>query len=150
MSDIQETSATHARATARQALQKLNTVLAKRMESVEGVDVAVEESDEVIRLPQDVADLLRDILTNAAAGRSVGVIPTSAELTTQQAADLLNVSRPHVIKLMDDGVLEGHKVGTHRRLYASTVRAYKHQRDFEQRAAAGELTVLSDELGLYE
>ena len=80
----------------------------------------------------------------------MSVIPTSAELTTQQAAELLKVSRPHVIKLMDDGILEGHKVGTHRRLYAADVQAYKHQRDIKQRATADELTALTDHLGLYE
>lgn len=150
MSNVQENSAIHTRATARQALQKLNNVLTKSTDPVEGVDVTVEGSDEVIRLPHDVAGVLRDILANAAVGRSVEVIPMNAELTTQQAADLLNVSRPHVVKLMDDGTLEGHKVGTHRRLYASTVQEYKHQRDIKQRSAADELTVLSDELGLYE
>lgn len=149
MTNMQDNSTTQTRATARQALRKLNTVLAKRTDSAEGVDVAVEGSDEVIRLPQDVAVLLRDILANNAAGQSVGVIPTSAELTTQQAADLLNVSRPHVIKLMDNGILDGHKVGTHRRLYASDVQAYKHQRDIKQRAAADELTALTDQTGLY-
>lgn len=149
MTNMQDNSTTQTRATARQALRKLNTVLAKRTDSAEGVDVAVEGSDEVIRLPQDVAGLLRDILAKTAAGQSVGVIPTSAELTTQQAADLLNVSRPHVTKLMDDGVLKGHKVGTHRRLYASDVQSYKHQRDIKQRAAADELTALTDQLELY-
>lgn len=150
MTNMQDNSATQTRATSRQALRKLNSVLAKRTDSTEGLDVAVEGSDEVIRLPQDVAVLLRDILANTAAGRSVGVIPTSAELTTQQAADLLNVSRPHVIKLMDNGILDGHKVGTHRRLYASDVQAYKHQRDIQQRAVADKLTALTDHLGLYE
>ncbi|MCT1452304.1 MULTISPECIES: helix-turn-helix domain-containing protein [unclassified Corynebacterium] len=150
MTNVQDNSTTQTRATARHALRKLNSALAQRTDSTKGIDVAVEGSGEVIRLSQDVAGLLRDILANTAAGRSVSVIPTSAELTTQQAADLLNVSRPHVIKLMDDGVLEGHKVGTHRRLYASDVQAYKHQRDIKQRAAADELTALTDHLGLYE
>ena len=150
MTNVQDNSTTQTRATARHALRKLNSALAQRTDSTKGIDVAVEGSGEVIRLSQDVAGLLRDILANTAAGRSVSVIPTSAELTTQQAADLLNVSRPHVIKLMDDGVLEGHKVGTHRRLYASDVQAYKHQRDIKQRATADELTALTDHLGLYE
>lgn len=74
----------------------------------------------------------------------------NAELTTQQAADLLNVSRPHIAKLIDEGTLKGHKVGKHRRLNAIDVQNYKHQRDVEQRDAVDELTALSDELGLYE
>ena len=60
------------------------------------------------------------------------------------------MSRPHVVKLLDQGILKGHKVGTHRRLYASDVQDFKHQRALEQRAAADELAVLSDELGLYK
>ena len=114
------------------------------------MEVRVEQSDEVIRLPREGATVLREILVNTAAGRSVKVIPMHAELTTQQAADLLNVSRPHVVKLMDKGVLPGHKVGTHRRIYAADVHAYKHQRDIEGRIAADELTALTEEMGLYE
>ena len=72
------------------------------------------------------------------------------ELTTQQAADLLNVSRRRVIELRDEGTLEGHTEGTYRHLYASSVQDFKRQRDLKQRAAADELAVLSDEMGLYE
>lgn len=72
------------------------------------------------------------------------------ELTTQQAADLLNVSRRRVIELRDEGTLDGHTEGTYRHLYASSVQDFKRQRDLKQRAAADELAVLSDEMGLYE
>lgn len=72
------------------------------------------------------------------------------ELTTQQAADFLNVSRRRVIELRDEGTLEGHTEGTYRHLYASSVQDFKRQRDLKQRAAADELAVLSDEMGLYE
>ncbi|MDK4269058.1 helix-turn-helix domain-containing protein [Corynebacterium accolens] len=72
------------------------------------------------------------------------------ELTTQQAADFLNVSRPRVIELMDEGTLKRHTEGAYRHLYASSVQDFKRQRDLEQRAAADELAVLSDEMGLYE
>lgn len=149
MTHAQDNSTAHAKATAQKALRKLNRALAGDAD-LGDVDVIAEGTNEPIRLPRDVAELLREILANTAAGRTVGIIPTSAELTTQQAADLLNVSRPHVVKLLDQGILKGHKVGTHRRLYASDVQDFKHQRALEQRAAADKLAVLSDELGLYE
>lgn len=149
MTYAQDNGTAHTKATAQKALRKLNRALAGDTD-LGDVDVITEGTNEPIRLPRDVAELLREILASTAAGRTVGIIPTSSELTTQQAADLLNVSRPHVVKLLDQGMLKGHKVGTHRRLYASDVQEFKHQRALEQRAAADKLAVLSDELGLYE
>lgn len=149
MSHLQDRHHTDAADTSREALRRLNRVLSRDPER-EIVDVMVEDSDEAIRLPREVARLLQEILVNTVAGRSVSVIPKRAELTTQQAADLLNVSRPHVIKLIDEGLLPGHKTGTHRRVYAADVREYKHQRDLDARSAADELTALTEEMGLYE
>ncbi|MEJ4098773.1 helix-turn-helix domain-containing protein [Corynebacterium mastitidis] len=135
--------------TAREALRQLTHALdAEPQPST--VNVAIEHSDEAIRIPRDVALTLREVLVNAVAHRAVSVVPTQAELTTQQAADLLNVSRPYVVKLMDEGILPGHKVGTHRRIYASDLQEYRHQRDIAGRAAADELTALTEKLGLYE
>lgn len=149
MSHPQDNKLAHTAATAREALRKINRVLSDTSTDKD-VNVVVEQSDDVIRVPREVATVLREILVNSAAGRSVGVIPMRAELTTQQAANLLNVSRPHVIKLMNEGILPGHKVGTHRRIYAADVQAYKHQRDIDTRTAADDLTALSEEMGLYE
>lgn len=149
MTHAQDNGAAHTKATAQKALRKLNRALAGDTDLGE-VDVITEGTNEPIRLRRDVAELLREILANTAAGRTVSIVPTSAELTTQQAADLLNVSRPHVVKLLDQGILKGYKVGTHRRLYASDVQDFKHRRALEQRAAADKLAILSDELGLYE
>ena len=59
------------------------------------------------------------------------------------------MSRPHVVKLMNEGTLPGHKTGSHRRIYAADVQAYKHQRDIDARTAADELTALSEETGIY-
>ncbi|MGP5242284.1 helix-turn-helix domain-containing protein [Corynebacterium flavescens] len=149
MSHLRDSEITNTAATVREALQKINRVLSDTSTDKDA-NVVVEQSDDVIRVPREVATVLREILVYSAAGRSVGVIPMRAELTTQQAAHLLNVSRPHVIKLMDEGILPGHKVGTHRRIYAADVQAYKHQRDIDARTAADDLTALTEEMGLYE
>ena len=75
--------------------------------------------------------------------------PDSAELTTQQAAEVLNVSRPYLIKLLEAEQIPFRRVGTHRRVRFRDLRLYKSQDDLKRRQAADELTQLSQELGLY-
>ena len=99
-------------------------------------------------LPRGAVDLLARILAQIAAGRAVSVVPAHAELTTQQAADLLNVSRPHLIRLLDTGEIHYREVGTHRRVIAGSLHAYKHRDDQRRRAAADELTALNQETNL--
>lgn len=132
------------------ALAQLNSLL-KTDSSGGFVPVSVRETgnNDVIDLPREIAHILREVLVNFAAGNFVGVVPMHAELTTQQAADLLNVSRPHIVKLMDEGALPMHKVGTHRRIYASELITYQHRRDLETRAAADELSQVTEDLELY-
>jgi excisionase family DNA binding protein len=78
--------------------------------------------------------MLTDILESMAAGRGVTLIPENAELTTVQAAEVLNVSRPFLIKLLDEGVIAYRKVGTHRRIRMENVVAYKKRIDQEREA----------------
>ena len=75
------------------------------------------------------------------------VTPADAELTTQQAADLLRLSRTYVVRLIDQGSLPAQMAGTHRRLLASDVLAYRERRAFKL-AALGELTEADEDLGL--
>ncbi|MGH8384352.1 MAG: helix-turn-helix domain-containing protein [Pseudomonas sp.] len=82
-----------------------------------------------VELPTSALRLLVDILSELAAGNAVKVVPVHAELTTQEAADLLNVSRPHLIKLLDYGELSYHKTGKHRRVRFADLMDYKNRRD---------------------
>ncbi|WP_077048232.1 helix-turn-helix domain-containing protein [Pseudomonas sp. KK4] len=82
-----------------------------------------------VELPTSALRLLADILAELAAGNAVKVVPVHAELTTQEAADLLNVSRPHLIKLLESGDLSYHKTGKHRRVRFADLMDYKNQRD---------------------
>ena len=82
-----------------------------------------------IELPTSALRLLVDILAELAAGNAVKVVPVHAELTTQEAADLLNVSRPHLIKLLESGELSYHKTGKHRRVRFADLMDYKSRRD---------------------
>lgn len=90
-------------------------------------------------LPREALALLKDLLAEMAQGNAVTVVPTHAELTTQQAANLLNVSRPHLVKLLEDSVLPFSKVGTHRRIRYQDLITYKRRRDKESEAALEEL-----------
>lgn len=110
----------------------------------------LDDEHDVVTIPREVAGLIAEILAQLAAGRVVAAYPMHAELTTQQAADFLNVSRPHLVKLVDEGVIPYHKVGTHRRIYFKDVLAYRARQEEESRAALDELSRVSEELGLYE
>jgi excisionase family DNA binding protein len=83
------------------------------------------DHDEPIELPAGAVTLLMDILGAMAAGQGIMLIPENAELTTVQAADILNVSRPFLIKLLEEGVIPYRKVGKHRRIRLEDVMNYK-------------------------
>jgi excisionase family DNA binding protein len=83
-----------------------------------------------------------------AQGNAVSIVRVPHELTTQQAAELLGVSRPHLVKLVDAGEIPHHKTGSHRRVYFEDLMRYRDVRDAERSAALGELTRKSAEYGL--
>ena len=105
--------------------------------------------DDALVVPREAAVLLAKVLGFLANGEGVNVIPDTAELTTQQAAEFLNVSRPHLIKLLESGEIPFRLVGTHRRVRFRDLREYKSRDDLARRHAADELTQLTQELGLY-
>ncbi len=109
--------------------------------------VSVRVGDETVVLPDDANRAVRSLLRDLATGVPVHVIPADAELTTQQVADLLGLSRTYVVRLIDQGSLSAHMAGTHRRLLASDVLAYRERRA-SKLAALGELTEADEELGL--
>jgi excisionase family DNA binding protein len=101
-----------------------------------------------VQLAPEVARLFARVLAELADGRGVAVVPFDVEVTTQQAADLLNVSRPHVVSLLDKGEMAHRKVGARRRLRLEDVLAYRRASYQRSRQAVNELTRLTQELGL--
>lgn len=83
-------------------------------------------------------------------GRAMLLIPEKQVLTTFAAAKLLDVSRPFLVKLLDEGKIPSFKVGSHRRVHLEDLMRYKKQRDGEQKAAIDEIAQLSQDLGLYD
>jgi excisionase family DNA binding protein len=101
-----------------------------------------------IRIPASAARLLMQILDEMSRGNAVKMIPVHAELTTQEAADMLNISRPSLIQLLNEGKIEFRKVGTHRRIRLENVVSYKRRLDADRKAALDELSAYDQELGL--
>jgi len=97
---------------------------------------------EQIDIPESLHQVLHHVV--------ISIIPENCEMTTQQAADFLNVSRPYLIKLLEQGEIPHIKLGTHRRVPFQDLMKYKEQRDSKRRQAVQELIEMSQEAGLYE
>lgn len=110
--------------------------------------VESEGETETIPLPSSLLQMLARALSEVAEGGSVSVSPIPEELSTQQAADLLNVSRPHLVKLLDEKVIPHRKVGTHRRVRRRDVLAYREKMRVEAEEALQALADQAQELGL--
>lgn len=105
---------------------------------------------ESVAVPPSVRTLLAEIARNLEAGKTVSVVAGHHELTTQRAANLLGVSRPFLVRILEDGKLAFHRVGSHRRIYLSNLLEYKSIRDLERHTAIGNLAREDVEAGTYD
>jgi excisionase family DNA binding protein len=139
-------------ATVAQAAQAVD-VLERFLRQHPGTDAAEvsltsDGTDATIHLPGHALRLLVEILAQIANGNAVTVAPVHAELTTQQAADILNVSRPYLVKLLEDNKIPYRRVGNRRRVLLVDLLTYKRIDDADRRAIANQLTAEAQRLGL--
>ena len=125
------------------AFQKLDQQSSVRIQVMNDRDDA-----EPVSVPASAIRLFLHLLTEMSQGNAVTLIPTHAELTTQQAADLLNVSRPYVAKLLDEGKIPGRTVGKYRRVRFDDLMAFKQKDDDARAKVLDQLTAEAQELGI--
>ncbi|GAA2993601.1 hypothetical protein GCM10020229_02570 [Kitasatospora albolonga] len=137
-------------AEAQRALRRVNDYLSRTADSNEDIHVHLETGarDEALVLPRPVAEMIASMLAALANGQGVQILPVDAEFTTQQAADMLNVSRPYLIGLLESGKIPHRLVGRHRRIRMADLRDYLREDDARRKDAADELVRLDQELGL--
>lgn len=110
----------------------------------------VGSSGEEILLPDSVYQALEQVIHAMASGQAITLVPSDREMTTQQAADFLNVSRPYLIKLLEQGDIPYTKIRTHRRVRSQDIMAYKQQRDAQRRQHLSEFTAFLEDEGFYD
>ena len=107
-------------------------------------------SGEQLVLPPEVFEVLRDVVTAMARGQAVTIAPVHQRLTTQEAADLLGISRPTFVKLLAQGEIAYEQPGRHRRVLLSDVLAYRERRSVRARESLDRMVEIADESGMYE
>lgn len=129
-----------------EAIKKLQQIL-----SIESPQVKLVASNgEEIFIPESVYNLLGQIVRAMASGQAVSIVTHNRELTVHQAADLLNVSRSFIVKLLDEGAIPYIEVGSRRRILFQDLMTYKQQRKVQRRQLLDELIEMTEEAGLYE
>lgn len=131
---------------AQEALRLLSSVKQRGPRSLQ----VVKSKDEnvAVTVPKAAFDLFLEILGHLANGTAVSIVPVHAEVTTQQAADMLNVSRPFLVKLLEAGAIPHRKVGAHRRILMADIMAYKQADDEKRNAVLDELAAEAQKHGL--
>jgi excisionase family DNA binding protein len=109
-----------------------------------------EPASEPIDIPKNIFKVIIDLLVQVGNGNAVQLVPVQAELTTQQAADLLNVSRPHLIKLIASGEIGHRMVGTHRKVLARELFEYRDKATAKRREILARMTAEDQAAGLYD
>lgn len=132
-----------------QAKQSSRTL--SKFHDSERVTMSIQASDgesETVILPGIVMQMLLDILADISQGKAISIIPYDAELSTQQAAHMLNVSRPFLVKLLEENKIPHRKVGTHRRVYVKDLIDYKDRIGQARKETLKELSQLSQSMDM--
>ena len=131
---------------------KSYSALASMLENINSdyPEIEIEETSERIKIPINALKLLAKILKETSQGKPISIVPIATEITTQAAAELLGCSRPHLVKLLENGEIIFTKVGKHRRLKYEDVVNYKKRLKDKQRQLLIEIMKSDEETGLYD
>lgn len=113
-------------------------------------EIEIEETSEKIKIPLSALKLLGDILKAMSQGKLISIVPIATEVTTQAAAGILGCSRPHLVKLLEDGKIAFTKVGKHRRIKFEDIMSYKKQMKEQQKQNIIDIMNSDEETGLYD
>ncbi|MEZ4986812.1 MAG: helix-turn-helix domain-containing protein [Saprospiraceae bacterium] len=113
-------------------------------------EIEIEETREKIRVPLKALKLLAEILKITSQGKPISLVPIATEMTTQAVADLLGCSRPHLVKLLEEGEIEYTKIGKHRRVKFEDAMAYKKRMKAKQQELLIKIMNADEESGLYD
>ncbi len=133
---------------AKSSLSSIEKVLKNQQKSVKSIELTVTGDEARVTLPGKVLEHLQKILQSMAEGKTVSLIDNDEELTTQEAADILNTSRPYLVKLLESGEIPFTKVGKHRRVRFEDLNAYKKKRQREREHRLKELAKQAQELDM--
>lgn len=113
-------------------------------------EIEVEETGEKIKIPIKALKFLGDMLKAMSEGRFISLMPVATEVTTQQAAEILGCSRPHLVKLLENGAINFTKVGKHRRIKFEDVLQYRKESKAAQKKHITDIMSFDEETGLYD
>jgi excisionase family DNA binding protein len=116
----------------------------------ENPEIEIEETEDKIKIPLNALKLLADILKATSQGKPISIVPVATEMTTQAAAEFLGCSRPHVVKLLEEGKIPFTKVGKHRRVKFEDISAYRLKMKMIQKKNIIEIMKSDEELDLYD
>lgn len=114
------------------------------------VDVEITDRNDKIELPLSALKFLEEILRKMSQGNIISIVPLATEVTTQKAAEILGCSRPHLVKILEDGEIPFTKVGRHRRIMFEDVMKYKKKMKEQQKQYIKEIMSADEEDGLYD
>lgn len=116
----------------------------------ENPEIEIEETEERIKIPLKALKILGEVLKAMSQGKPFSLVPMATEVTTQKAAEILGCSRPHLVKLLEEGQIEFTKVGKHRRVRFEDVMQYKKKMKKNQKQYIIDIMSSDEELGLYD
>jgi excisionase family DNA binding protein len=132
--------------------EKSHEALSQILERVRSsmTEIEIDETKEKLQIPSRALELLNEILRAMSQGKPISIVPIATEVTTQKAAEILGCSRPHLVKLLENGELDFIKVGRHRRIKFEDVVSYKQKMKAKQKSLLIEIMNIDEELGGYD